>query len=157
MVIKLKEGDTAPDFSAIAQNGAMITLKSCRGRWCVLYFYPKDDTPGCTKEACGFRDAWTTIQKTGSLLLGVSPDSIKSHEKFSKKFNLPFLLLSDEEKKISKAFGVWGKKKFMGRSYMGIFRTTFLVDPKGKIRKIWDHVKPAEHADEVLTELKARI
>ncbi len=157
MAIQLKEGKAAPAFSAVTQDGIIVSLNNCKGKWVVLYFYPRDDTPGCTKEACGFRDSWRAIQKTGALLFGVSPDSVKSHGKFAAKFKLPFSLLADDEKKMVKAYGVWGEKKFMGRAYMGVFRTTFLIDPKGKIRKIWDLVKPDEHADEVLAELKAKI
>ena len=157
MPTKLKEGATAPAFSAATQDGTTVSLKDCKGKWVILYFYPRDDTPGCTTEACGFRDSWKAIRKTGALLFGVSPDSVKSHGKFAAKFKLPFPLLADEEKKLVKAYRVWGEKKFMGRAYMGVFRTTFLINPKGKIQKIWDPVKPDVHADEVLAELNANL
>ncbi len=149
----LKEGKAAPAFSAATQDGSIVSLKDLKGKSVVLYFYPRDDTPGCTKEACEFRDTWKKILKTGAVLLGVSPDSAKSHGKFAKKFKLPFPLLADEEKKIVKAYGVWGEKKFMGRAYMGVFRTTFLIGPDGKIQKIWTQVKPEGHAAEVLSVL----
>ncbi len=151
----IREGQSAPLFTAQTQNGTTVSLKDFKGKSVVLYFYPRDDTPGCTKEACGFRDSWKKIQKNGAVVLGVSPDSIKSHEKFSKKFKLPFLLLVDEEKKIIQDYGVWGEKKFMGRRYMGVYRTTFLIGPDGKIKKIWPQVKPDEHAAEILEALRA--
>ncbi len=116
----------------------------------MLYFYPKDDTPGCTKEACSFRDAFSKFKKQRIAVLGVSPDSEKSHQKFATKYKLPFTLLADTDKSIVEAYGVWGEKKFMGRTYMGVNRTTFLIDEKGKIKKIFEKVKPEDHASEVL-------
>ena len=148
--VNLKEGDRAPDFSAPATGGPDISLSDLRAKNVVLYFYPKDDTPGCTKEACGFRDCFAEIRKRGALVVGVSKDTAKSHEKFSKKFDLPFPLLSDADHKIAEAYGVWGEKKFMGRKYMGVNRMTFLIDEKGKIKKVYEKVKPDDHAQEVL-------
>jgi thioredoxin-dependent peroxiredoxin len=153
---KLPEvGQAAPEFQTPIEDGRVVSLKDFRGKPIVLYFYPKDDTPGCTKEACGFRDAWKDFQKAGAVVLGVSPDSPKSHQKFIQKFQLPFSLLADEEKKIVQDYGVWGEKKFMGRKYMGVFRTTFLIDGEGKIQKVWPQVKPEEHASEVLEAVRA--
>ena len=147
---KLKEGDKAPDFSVNEAEGKIVRLKDLRGKKLVLYFYPKDDTPGCTKEACAFRDSFATFKKRGIEVLGVSLDNEKSHQKFIKRFNLPFRLLADTERKISDAYGTYGEKKFMGRNYMGIHRMTFLIDEKGKIKKIFSKVKPEDHAEEVL-------
>ena len=121
-----------------------------KGQKVVLYFYPKDDTPGCTKEACSFRDAWAKFKKRGIKVLGVSPDSEASHKKFETKYKLPFTLLADKDHAIADAYGVWGEKKFMGRTYMGVLRTTFLIDEKGKIKKVFEKVKPEDHANEVL-------
>jgi peroxiredoxin Q/BCP len=152
-MVNLKEGDMAPDFSAMATGGLEISLSDLKGKNIILYFYPKDDTPGCTKEACGFRDHFAEIRKRGALLLGVSKDPVKSHEKFTDKFDLPFPLLSDVDHKIAEAYGVWGEKKFMGRTYMGMHRVTFLIGGDGRIKKIWHNVKPDEHASEVLAAL----
>jgi thioredoxin-dependent peroxiredoxin len=152
--LKLSEGDPAPNFTAPTNGGGTVSLKDFKGKYLVLYFYPKDDTPGCTKEACGFRDAYQDFEKAGAVVLGVSTDSVKKHDKFVEKFHLPFPLLADEDKSIVEAYGVWGKKKFMGREYMGTNRVTFLIDPKGKIKKIWPSVKPEEHAAEVLAAIK---
>jgi thioredoxin-dependent peroxiredoxin len=152
--LKLSEGDPAPNFTAPTNGGGTVSLKDFKGKYLVLYFYPKDDTPGCTKEACGFRDAYQDFEKAGAVVLGVSTDSVKKHDKFVEKFHLPFPLLADEDKSIVEAYGVWGKKKFMGREYMGTNRVTFLIDPKGKIKKIWPTVKPEEHAAEVLAAIK---
>jgi len=151
--LKLKEGRKAPAFTAETNGDGTVSLKDFKGKHVVLYFYPKDNTPGCTKEACGFRDAWKQFEKKGAVVLGVSPDSVKKHDKFAEKFDLPFTLLADIDKKIVEAYGVWGKKKFMGREYMGVFRVTFLIDPDGKIKKIWPAVKPDEHAAEVLVAI----
>ncbi|HEX5219184.1 MAG TPA: thioredoxin-dependent thiol peroxidase [Verrucomicrobiae bacterium] len=151
--LKLKEGDKAPDFSAPTNGGGTISLSELKGKNVILYFYPKDDTPGCTKEACAFRDDFAAFKKKGAVILGVSADSVKAHDKFVKKFELPFPLLADEDKKIVEAYGVWGQKSFMGRKYMGIHRVTFLIGPDGRIRKIWPKVKPEEHAEEVLAAL----
>jgi len=146
----LKEGTTAPAFKTTDENGDKVSLKDLRGQKIVLYFYPKDDTPGCTKEACSFRDGFAPFKKQGIRVLGVSPDSEASHKKFITKYKLPFTLLADTDRSIAEAYGVWGEKKFMGRTYMGVHRTTFLIDEKGKIKKIFDKVKPEDHAREVL-------
>jgi peroxiredoxin Q/BCP len=151
--IKLKEGDVAPDFSALTSGGGQISLAELKGKNVILYFYPKDDTSGCTKEACAFRDGFTAFKKRGAVILGVSPDSVKSHDKFVKKFDLPFILVSDEDKKIVEAYGVWGMKIFWGRKYLGTHRVTFLIGPDGRIKKIWPDVKPEEHAQEVLAAI----
>ncbi|HEV2455880.1 MAG TPA: thioredoxin-dependent thiol peroxidase [Verrucomicrobiae bacterium] len=149
----LKEGDEAPDFSAVASGGMKMSLSDFKGKNVILYFYPKDDTPGCTKEACGFRDSFGQIKKRGALVLGVSKDTAKSHDKFAEKFDLPFPLLSDEDHKIAEAYGVWGEKKFMGRTYTGTHRVTFLIGGDRRIKKIWRDVKPDVHAEEVLAAL----
>lgn len=145
-----KEGSAAPAFSSTDANGKVVRLKDLRGQKVALYFYPKDDTPGCTKEACSFRDSFGEFKKRGITVLGVSPDSEASHKKFAAKYNLPFTLLADKDHAIADAYGVYGEKKFMGRTYMGVNRTTFLIDEKGKIKKIFEKVKPDEHASEVL-------
>jgi thioredoxin-dependent peroxiredoxin len=151
--LKLKEGDVAPDFSANTSGGGAVSLADFQGQNVILYFYPKDDTPGCTKEACAFRDHFAEFKKRGAVVLGVSPDSAKSHDKFVEKFKLPFTLLADEDKKIVEAYGVWGEKSFMGRKYLGTHRVTFLIGGDGRIKKIWPAVKPDEHAAEVLAAL----
>lgn len=145
----------APDFSLLDQNGTEHTLKQYRGKWIILYFYPKDDTPGCTVEACSFRDNFAALRRSSVVVLGVSVDPVKKHAKFVKKYDLPFTLLADEEKTVVNLYGVWGKKKFMGREYMGTNRVSFLIDPKGKLIKIYDPVKPAEHVEEVLSDMKS--
>ncbi|OGX24380.1 MAG: hypothetical protein A2787_02920 [Omnitrophica WOR_2 bacterium RIFCSPHIGHO2_01_FULL_48_9] len=148
-------GDPAPDFDLPASNGKNISLKEFRGKKnVVLYFYPKDDTSGCTVEACGFRDFNKPIEKTGTVVLGVSPDDLRSHDKFIKKFNLPFLLLSDTDKKRCTAYGVWVEKSMYGRKYMGVARTTFIIGKDGKIAHIFEKVKPQDHEKEVLEVLK---
>jgi peroxiredoxin Q/BCP len=146
----IKEGTNAPAFKTTDANGDTVSLKDLKGQKVVLYFYPKDDTPGCTKEACAFRDAWGKYKKQGITVLGVSPDSEASHKKFENKYKLPFTLLADKDHVIADAYGVWGEKKFMGRTYMGVRRTTFLIDEKGKIKKVFEKVKPEDHASEVL-------
>ena len=151
--IKLKEGEAAPDFTALTNGDEEISLSQFRGQTVVLYFYPKDNTPGCNKEACGFRDVHSEIVAKNAIVLGVSADSVTKHEKFIEKFELPFKLIADENKVICNAYGVWGEKKFMGRTYLGINRQTFLIDGDGVIRKIWLKVKVAEHAKEVLDAL----
>ncbi len=151
--ISLKPGDPAPDFSATATDGSTIRLADLLGTPVVLYFYPRDDTPGCTKEACAFRDSYAAFKKKGAIVLGVSLDPVKSHVKFTEKFKLPFPLLADESKAIVTAYGVWGMKSFMGRKYDGIHRVTFLIGADGRIRNIWPKVKPEEHAAEVLAAL----
>jgi peroxiredoxin Q/BCP len=153
MPTTLQAGDPAPLFEMESDRGEQVALKDLLGKWVVLYWYPKDDTPGCTTEACEIRDSWGLISAEADLF-GVSPDSVKSHQKFRDKFSLPFPLLADAEHKVSDAYGVWGPKKFMGREYMGVDRSTFIVDPDGKIAKVWPAVKPAGHAMEILTALK---
>ena len=151
----LSEGSKAPEFKLPASDGKEVSLKDYRGKSrIVLYFYPKDDTPGCTVEACGFRDKIKAIEKKDAVVLGVSPDDVKSHDKFIEKFKLPFLLLSDEQKSICKDYGVWVKKSMYGREYMGVARTTFIIGKDGKIQKIYEKVKPEGHAAEVLEYLK---
>ena len=146
----LQAGDKAPDFNAKDQDGNDVKLSDLKGTRVVLYFYPKDDTPGCTKEACSFRDADDVFRSKGIRVLGVSTDSEKSHQKFISKFQLPFDLLADTDKQIVEAYGVWGEKSMYGKKYMGTFRKTFLIDGDGKIVKVFDKVNVAEHADEVL-------
>ena len=149
-----KEGSLAPNFSTTDAEGRKVSLKDFRGEKVVLYFYPKDDTPGCTKEACSFRDAFSDFKKQGIKILGVSPDKEASHKKFAEKYKLPFTLLVDTDHSIADAYGTYGQKKFMGRTYMGIKRTTFLIDEQGKIKKVFEKVKPDEHAREVLDAFK---
>ncbi|HUZ07039.1 MAG TPA: thioredoxin-dependent thiol peroxidase [Candidatus Paceibacterota bacterium] len=151
--LKLKAGDQAPEFSVATSGGGKISLADFTGKNVILYFYPKDDTPGCTKEACAFRDHFADFKKRGAVVIGVSTDSVKSHDKFVEKFKLPFTLLADEDKKIVEAYGVWGEKSFMGRKYLGTRRVTFLIGTDGRIKKIWPQVKPEEHAAEVLAAL----
>jgi peroxiredoxin Q/BCP len=151
--LKLKEGDKAPDFTAMTNDGGKVSLSDLKGKPVVLYFYPRDDTPGCTKEACAFRDEFASFKKKGAVVLGVSTDSGKSHDKFAAKYKLPFTLVADEDKRIVEDYGVWGQKSFMGRKYMGTHRVTFLINPDGRIKKIWTEVKPVEHAKEILAEL----
>ena len=146
----LKAGNTAPDFKTTNTNGETVRLKDYRGQKVVLYFYPKDDTPGCTKEACSFRDAFADFKKRGIEVIGVSTDSEAAHKKFTTKYKLPFTLLADTDHSIADAYGVYGEKKFMGRTYMGVKRMTFLIDEKGKIKKVFEKVKPEEHAQDVL-------
>jgi peroxiredoxin Q/BCP len=154
MNMKLNVGDQAPDFLLPDQVGKLHSLKDEKGKWVLLYFYPKDNTPGCTKEACSIRDNFPAFKKLGLVVFGASVDSSKSHAKFADKHELPFTLLADENKTLVEDYGVWGKKKFMGREYMGIKRWSFLIDPKGKIVKIYEDVKPEKHVDEVLADLK---
>jgi peroxiredoxin Q/BCP len=154
LVLNLKEGDAAPVFTAPINGGGTITLSELRGKSVVLFFYPKDNTPGCTMEACGIRDHFEELKKRGAVVLGVSVDSVKSHDKFVEKFRLPFILVADEDKKIVEAYGVWGRKSFMGHKYMGTNRVTFLIGPDGNIRKIWPKVKPLSHAAEILAALQ---
>lgn len=149
----LKPGDKAPKFSLPDQDGKIRSLADYAGKWVLLYFYPKDDTPGCTTEACTFRDNLPKFKKGKVEVLGASIDPVKSHAKFVTKFKLPFTLLSDTEKTLVNDYGVWKKKKFMGREYMGIVRWSFLIDPTGRIAKIYENVKPAEHPAEVLADV----
>ena len=152
--LKLKAGDKAPNFTAPTNGGGKVTLSDFKCKHVILYFYPKDDTPGCTREACAFRDGFAAIKKKDAVVLGVSVDPVKSHDKFAEKFKLPFALVSDHERKIVQAYGVWGEKSFMGRKYLGTHRVTFLIGPDGRIKKIWPQVKPDEHAGEVLAALE---
>ena len=153
--LTLSEGDSAPDFCGTVNGGSRVSLADFRGRHLVLYFYPKDDTPGCTKEACAFRDVFSEFQKEGVAILGVSTDPVRAHERFAAKYRLSFPLLADEERAVVKAYGVWGEKSFLGRTYDGTFRVTFLIGPDGRIKKIWPMVKPAEHAREVLEAVRS--
>ncbi len=152
----LQEGAAAPAISAKDQDGKLVTLKEYRGRKVVLYFYPKDDTPGCTKEACAFRDNLPKFNIAGVEILGVSIDDESRHKKFSGKYQLPFRLLSDPDKKIVEAYGVWGLKKFMGREYMGTSRVTFLINEEGIIEHVWPKVSVATHAEELLNYLQQK-
>lgn len=147
-------GTPAPDFALSDETGTVRRLTDFRGQTVVLYFYPKDDTPGCTTEACNFRDDYSAYEEAGVTILGVSPDSPKSHAKFKQKFQLPFSLLADENHAVCEAYHVWGQKKFMGKEYMGVLRTTFVIDPEGKIKKVFENVKPADHSAEVLAAVR---
>ncbi len=151
----LKVGQLAPAFTLPDQDGVAHTLKDYKGQWVLIYFYPKDDTPGCTKEACALRDEFPAFGKLKAKIFGVSADTVASHKKFATKYKLPFTLLADPEKTMMESYGVWQKKKFMGREYLGIVRSSFLIDPEGKIVKIYEKVNPLTHADEVLADLKA--
>jgi peroxiredoxin Q/BCP len=150
----IQAGDAAPDFSLMDETETTRSLSDYRGKPVVLYFYPKDDTPGCTKEACNFRDDYSQYDEADVEILGVSPDSPKSHVKFKKKYNLPFTLLADTDHAVSQAYGVWGPKKMMGREYEGIHRTTFLIGPDGRILRVFENVQPANHSAEILAELE---
>jgi peroxiredoxin Q/BCP len=152
---KITIGAAAPDVTLPDQDGKTQRLRDRRGQWVLVYFYPRDDTPGCTVEACGVRDEWKAFRAGGIEVVGISADSVASHRKFADKFKLPFTLLADEEKSVIRAFGTWGKKKFMGREFDGILRQSFLIDPAGRIAKIYRKVKPAEHAAEVLADVRA--
>lgn len=145
----------APDFELLDEMGAPRRLSDYRGKPVVLYFYPKDDTPGCTKEACSFRDDYSVYEEAGVVILGVSPDSPKSHAKFKEKYNLPFTLLADEEHQVCELYGAWGRKKFMGREYNGVLRTTFVIGADGTILRVFPDVKPEGHSKEVLAALDA--
>ena len=149
-MIQLQEGDKAPDFKSKDQNGAPIALKDFKGKKVVLYFYPEDDTPTCTIEACNLRDNYALLKKKGFVILGVSPDDEKKHKKFEEKYNLPFTLIADPEKKIIEKYGVWGEKNMYGRKYMGLHRTTFLIDEKGIIVKIFKKPKSKIHSEEIV-------
>jgi thioredoxin-dependent peroxiredoxin len=151
----ISAGIPAPDFELQDDTGTLRKLSDFRGRNVVLYFYPKDDTPGCTTEACNFRDDYSAYDQADVVILGVSPDDVKSHAKFKKKFQLQFPLLADEGHKVCDLYGVWGPKKFMGKSYEGVLRTTFLIDGSGNIIKVFENVRPAEHSAELLSALGA--
>ena len=149
----LQAGDVAPAFTLPSSGGEAVSLKDFRGKKLVLYFYPKDDTPGCTKEACSFSDNLARVRRKGAEVIGISADSAKSHRKFSEKYKLPFMLLSDEDKNVVNAYGVWKEKSFMGRKYMGIQRTTFIIDEKGRVAHVFSKVKVDGHTEEVLEKL----
>lgn len=151
----INSGITAPGFELYDDTNTLRKLSDFRGKNVVLYFYPKDDTPGCVKEACNFRDNYSMYEKENITILGVSPDDVESHIKFKKKFNLPFPLLADDGHKICDEYGVWGPKKFMGKEYEGVLRTTFLIDGNGMIVKVFENVRPAEHSAEVLSAIGA--
>lgn len=153
--VRLQVGEPAPSFSATITDGSTIHSKDLLGNAVVVYFYPRDDTPGCTKEACGFRDAHAALRKAGAVVLGVSADPVKSHVKFTDKYQLPFALISDPEATVAQAFGAWGEKVFMGRRYLGMHRMTFLIGAHGKILRIWESVKPETHAEEVLEAVRS--
>ncbi|RMF41100.1 MAG: thioredoxin-dependent thiol peroxidase [Anaerolineae bacterium] len=150
----LQAGISAPDFTLPDETGAPRTLSEFRGKPVVLYFYPKDDTKGCTTEACNFRDDYSAYEQAGVVILGVSPDSPKSHAKFKEKYNLPFPLLADTEKEVCQMYQVWGLKKFMGREYEGVLRTTYLISPDGEILQVFEKVRPAQHSRQVLDALR---
>lgn len=151
----ISSGMTAPDFELLDDTSTPRKLSDYRGKNVVLYFYPADDTPGCTKEACNFRDDYSAYKKAEVVILGVSPDSVASHAKFKEKFQLPFPLLADVGHKVCDLYGVWGPKKAFGKEYEGVHRTTFLIDKNGKIVRVFEHIRPAEHSAEVLSALNA--
>jgi peroxiredoxin Q/BCP len=151
----VKEGEPAPEFSATTDTGERVSLADFRGKLVVLYFYPKDDTPGCTTQACAIRDAYGEFEKAGAVVLGISPDSEKRHVKFKEKYDLPFTLLADPEHEVAERYGVWGEKKYMGRTYLGVSRTTFLIAPDATVAKVMQDVNPKAHADDVLALLAA--
>jgi peroxiredoxin Q/BCP len=146
----IKEGQKAPEFSLPTTEGGRVSLRDLRGRPVVLYFYPKDDTPGCTKEACGFRDSYSKLKKAGAVLLGVSPDSLESHQGFRKKYSLPFPLLADEDKAVATRYGAWGEKVLYGKKVIGMIRSTFVIGPDGTVQKVFPRVRVDGHADKVL-------
>jgi len=151
----IEEGKPAPDFELQSDTGETVALKDLRGKPVVLYFYPKDDTPGCTAQACGIRDAYGEFERAGAVVLGVSPDNERSHVKFKEKYALPFTLLADTDHAVAEQYGVWGEKKYMGKSYMGVVRSTFVIDADGTVKKVMHNVKPVTHADDVLAALDA--
>ena len=149
----IEEGKPAPDFELTSDTGETVRLSGLRGKPVVLYFYPKDDTPGCTTQACGLRDAYGELESEGAIVLGVSPDSEKSHVKFKEKYDLPFTLLADTDHAVAEQYGVWAEQKYMGRTYMGVDRSTFVIDEDGNVKKVMHKVKPDTHADDVLAVL----
>ncbi|HEX2451747.1 MAG TPA: thioredoxin-dependent thiol peroxidase [Gemmatimonadales bacterium] len=150
----IRPGNHAPDFTLASDEGQTVRLAALKGRPVVLYFYPKDDTPGCTKEACSFRDAWADVQDGGAAVFGVSPDSVTSHQRFRAKYRLPFPLLSDPDHAVAASYGAWGEKSMYGKKYEGILRTTFLIDGTGTVRRVFEKVKPEGHAEEVLAAIR---
>jgi peroxiredoxin Q/BCP len=150
----IEEGKPAPDFELQSDSGDTVKLSELRGKPVVLYFYPKDDTPGCTTQACGIRDAYGEFEQAGAVVLGVSPDDEASHVKFKEKYELPFTLLADTDHEVAEEYGVWGEKTFAGRTYLGVSRWTFVIDEDGNVKKVFPNVKPAEHADNVLAALR---
>ncbi|MDK2371765.1 MAG: thioredoxin-dependent thiol peroxidase [Candidatus Korarchaeota archaeon] len=154
---ELTEGSEAPDFCLPDQDGQEVCLGEYRGKWVILYFYPKDNTRGCTQEAKDFTTLIEEFERLGAVVLGVSPDSVKSHKRFQEKHGLRVRLLSDPEKEVIRKYGAWGKKKMAGREYFGVIRSTFLIGPEGKVRKVWPKVKVKGHAEEVLNTLKSLI
>ena len=150
---KLQKGDKAPDFTGVDQDGKTLSLADFKGKKLILYFYPKDNTPGCTNEACNFRDHYDFWFSKGYAVVGVSPDSVASHQKFKAKYNLPFPLISDPEKKIIKAYGAWGPKKLYGREYEGLIRSTFVIDEEGNIEEVFGKVKTKEHTEQIVKKL----
>ncbi|MBW3612279.1 MAG: thioredoxin-dependent thiol peroxidase [Chloroflexi bacterium] len=152
---RLDAGDPAPDFSLETDDGTVVSSADLAGSRYVLYFYPKDDTPGCTKQACGLRDSWSGVSETGVPVFGVSPDSVRSHAKFRAKYDLPYRLLADEGHRLAEAYGVWVQKKFAGREYMGVERTTFVIGADGRIQHVLPQVKPEEHAAQLVEVLAA--
>jgi len=149
----IEEGTPAPDFALQSDAGETIRLSELRGKPVVLYFYPKDDTTGCTTQACGIRDAYGEFERAGAVVLGVSPDDEASHVKFRKKYDLPFALLADTDHQVAELYGVWGEKTYMGRTYLGVFRSTFVIDAEGTVKRVMHNVKPDTHADDVLAIL----
>jgi peroxiredoxin Q/BCP len=149
----IEEGTPAPDFTLQSDSGESVTLSELRGKPVVLYFYPKDDTPGCTTQACGIRDAYGEFQRAGAVVLGVSPDDETSHVKFREKYELPFTLLADPDHAVADQYGVWGEKSYAGKTYLGVHRSTFVIDADGTVKKVMHDVKPATHADDVLAVL----
>jgi len=156
VIMPIESGVPAPDFELPDDTGKIRKLSDFRGQPVILYFYPKDDTPGCTTEACNFRDDYSAYEKAEVVILGVSPDSVKSHVKFKEKYGLNFPLLADEDHKVCELYDVWGLKKYRGREYMGVLRTTFLIDAEGNIVQVFEKVKPAEHSAELLEALEIR-
>ncbi len=153
-MVMAEVGAPAPEFTLKDQDGREVSLASLKGRWAVVYFYPKDDTPGCTREACNFRDNHAAIEAAGAVVLGISGDSAQAHQRFAAKYGLPFRLLVDEGNEVARAFGAWGTKNMYGKKYEGVIRSTFVIDPEGRIAKVWPKVKPDAHGAEVLASLR---
>jgi thioredoxin-dependent peroxiredoxin len=151
----VSEGEPAPDFTATTDGGERVSLSDFRGKPVVLYFYPRDDTPGCTAQACGIRDAYAEFERAGAVVLGVSPDTEQKHVKFKEKYGLPFTLLADPDHEVAERYGTWGEKRYLGKTFWGVSRTTFLIAPDGTVAKVFPKVKPAAHADDVLAALGA--